>query len=65
MHGGMEFMRPDIVRCALEWYEATLREQDAALDRADDLTIGRCVHAVYVAREALKDTVKRWKEAQA
>jgi predicted transcriptional regulator len=65
MHGGMEFMRSDIVRCAVEWYDATLREQDAVLDRADDLTLGRCVHKVYVAREALKEAVRRWKEAQA
>ena len=63
MHGGMEFMRSAVVRAAVEWYDATLRETDAALDRADDLTIGKCVNEVWKAREALKDAVKRWKEA--
>lgn len=57
--------RDNIVKAAVEWYDATLRETDAALDRADDLTIGKCVNEVWKAREALKDAVKRWKEAQA
>ena len=60
-----EHAKEAVVLCAVEWYEATLREQDAVLDRADDLALGRCVHKVYVAREALIEAVRRWKEAQA
>ena len=55
----------NIFKAAVEWYEATLREQDAVLDRADDLALGKCVNDVWKAREALKDAVRKWKEAQA
>ena len=67
MHGGMEFMRSDIVRCAVEWAEARHAQEwamceDEALPLAEQRGIeGR----LEDAEDALKDAVKRWKEAQA
>jgi hypothetical protein len=54
MHGGMEFMRSDIVRCAVEWYDFI------------DSTRGPIDAEGYALKVvALSDAVKRWKEAQA
>ena len=60
MHGGMEFMRSDIVRCAVEWFDAGM-EMIAQEKSGKPLNHKRAYNSV----NALALAVKRWKEAQA
>ena len=62
-----EMAKNDVVRCAVEWAEARHAQEWAMCeDEALPLTEQRGIEErVEDAEDALKDAVRRWKEAQA
>ena len=64
MHGGMEFMRSAVVRCAVEWYEAGMElEAKRRSGNLDGYEVSQ--RKTWDATLALAHAVKAWKEAQA
>ncbi len=58
-----EMAKNDVVRCAVEWYEAHTGYSAYMSDPPTDETYKAQVRYITAAL-ALEDAVKRWKEAQ-